>query len=86
MTLRAFIEKNRADRRKTIGVGVALLLIAVVGLTAQDCTITTPSCPQLLPIFSSEAAAADSLTIGCPYRYVDENGDTTTVGGVDLGT
>lgn len=71
--------------RKTVGALVALVVIAVVALTAQDCRITGPDCPQLLPIFSSEAEAADSLALGCPYRYVDENGDTTTVGGVDIG-
>lgn len=71
--------------RKSIGAMIALVVIAVVSLTAQDCAISGPDCPLLLPIFSSEAEAADSLAIGCPYRYVDENGDTTTVGGVDLG-
>ncbi len=64
---------------------LAVFLVLMLGLTAQDCVITGPDCPLLLPVFSSEASAADSLPIGCPYRYVDENGDTLTVGGVDIG-
>lgn len=72
-------------KRTPVGL-LALVVVLIVTLGAQDCAITGPDCPLLLPIFSSEAAAADSLAIGCPYRYVDENGDTTTVGGIDLGT
>ena len=71
--------------RKSLSTWVTILVVALASLGMQEaCSVAGPSCPLLLPVFSSQAAATDSIPMGCPYRFVDENGDTTTVGGLQL--
>lgn len=65
---------------KTIGV-----MVAAIFVMGQDgCRLVGPECPLALPVYSADASPADSVSILCPYRIVDENGDTTTVNGTGL--
>ena len=60
--------------------GPLLLLIAIACYELSSVEVKGPVCLTPVPVFTvGGTSAADSVPLGCPYGYINENGDTVLV-------